>query len=458
MKFQICSHYQKTENNFTIKVRIKLPDGIEWCGIHFLARDSDRPDGGYLFIMSRDGFITLYQGNEEEPVELAKKRLGFIDRENWYWMTITKIKDIFSFYLETDENPLEPWPVLEFPLPEAHGKYAAIAVNENAIHQTSETNEFYSNFKISGAKTEIDDLSIPMYQNPVLNGYADPDILYYEGTYYLYATSPNQEIGYRAYTSKDLVNWTDSGMVMGEAWGFKKGYWAPDIKYKDKKFYMLVTAEEHIGIAVADSPLGPFITEKTFLHDKSIDGHIFIDDDGKVYIYYVSWREGKEYALYAMQMEKDCVTPVLSTETLVIKASDHWEKQKAPVAEAPYILKHKEKYYLTYSGSHFESIAYAIGYAIADHPLGPFKKYEGNPILSYNYMAHGPGHHCFTKSPDGKEMFIVYHTHHNVTEVQPRNLNIDRVRFVSEEGKDDRLVIYGPTVTKQPYPSQKFNI
>ena len=153
-----------------------------------------------------------------------------------------------------------------------------------------------------------------------------------------------------------------------------------------------------------------------------------------------------------MMMEDDCVTPILSTETLVIKADEEWEQQQAPVAEAPYVIKHKGKYYLTYSGSHFESIGYAVGYAVSDHPQGPYAKYEGNPILSYHYLVHGTGHHCIVKSPSGEDMFILYHSHHDTKSVQPRNLCIDRIRFVPEECKDDRLEVYGPTITPQAYP------
>ena len=294
--------------------------------------------------------------------------------------------------------------------------------------------------------------SVPQYQNPILNGYADPDVLFYQGTYYLYATSSTMPVGFEAYQSKDLVNWEYSGRIMEEAWGQKRWYWAPGIIEKGGKFYLLASVNEHLGIAVSTSPVGPFMPEPDYLFDKTIDGHFFLDEDGSLYIYYVSWREGKTYAIYAMKMEDDCVTPILRTETLVIKADDEWELQQAPVAEAPYVIKHKGKYYMTYSGSHFESKGYAVGYAISDSPLGPFVKYEGNPILSHHYLAHGPGHHCLVKAPHSEDIFIIYHTHHNTEAVQPRNICIDRIRFVPEEGKEDRLEVYGPTVTPQPYP------
>lgn len=80
------------------------------------------------------------------------------------------------------------------------------------------------------------------YTNPLLNMCADPDILYHNGTYYLYCTNAgdeNDDDGIKVYTSTDLVHWTDKG------WAFKKGdgwgtgnFWAPDTIERDGIFYM----------------------------------------------------------------------------------------------------------------------------------------------------------------------------------------------------------------------------
>ena len=65
-----------------------------------------------------------------------------------------------------------------------------------------------------------------------------------------------------------------------------------------------------------------------------------------------------------------------------------------------------------YSANCYAGRDYSVGYAVSEHPLGPFVKYEGNPILaSNNEQISGPGHHSVTLSPDNSEMFIVYHIH-----------------------------------------------
>jgi hypothetical protein len=82
--------------------------------------------------------------------------------------------------------------------------------------------------------------------------------------------------------------------------------------------------------------------------------------------------------------------------------------------------------------------------------MGPWKKYEGNPILSGDgEKINGPGHHSFTRSPSG-QLYIVYHTHFDMTRMGPRKLAIDPAGFEpSPTGGPDILKVYGPTSTPQ---------
>lgn len=273
------------------------------------------------------------------------------------------------------------------------------------------------------------------YENPILKGYADPDILYENGTYYFYATSYHVNNGYEVLTSKDLINWENKGLAFSGAWG-DRWYWAPDVKKIGDKYYMLASVNEHLGIAVSDSPEGPFIPEAVPLFDCSIDGHIFIDDDGEIYIYYVSWRKDHRYGLYGMKMTGD-FKPVYESERALIFAEDEWESQQAKVAEAPYMIKKDGLYYLTYSGSHYESKFYAVGYALSSSPMGPFEKYENNPILVGDGVnVCGAGHHCITNDSEGN-MLIVYHTHRDSEHIHPRCISVGSIFFEKDgNGRD----------------------
>ncbi|MBE6607569.1 MAG: hypothetical protein E7633_03310 [Ruminococcaceae bacterium] len=286
------------------------------------------------------------------------------------------------------------------------------------------------------------------YKNPVCEG-ADPFILLHDGTYYLYST--NSRDGYRVFTSDDMGTWTDRGYCLkAEDVKGDRGFWAPEITVRDGKFYMVYIANEHLGIAVADNPLGPFKQEeKKWLNEvNEIDGHFFVDDDGTTYLYFVRFDGGN--VLWVAKMNDDLLSYDESTAKFLFRAEDEWELKDCSVVEGPFVLKHNGKYYLTYSANHTRCEDYAIGCAISDSPMGPFKKVDYNPILKKNDKVNGTGHHSFTTSKDGKELVCVYHSRPGRITNCPRETCIDRAEFVKDpNGGDDILVIHGPTTDVQ---------
>ena len=167
-------------------------------------------------------------------------------------------------------------------------------------------------------------------------------------------------------------------------------------------------------------------------------------------MYYVSWRNGT-YGIYGCELEDDIVTVRPGTEKLILKPEVSWEMDMGSITEGPFMLKHEGVYYLTYSGSNYESQNYAVGYATSSSPLGKFTRADGNPILSMTSKMYGPGHHSFTYSASG-ELFIVYHIHASGNAIHPRKTCIDRARFAPTESGGWRLEVLGPTYTKQPVP------
>ena len=295
------------------------------------------------------------------------------------------------------------------------------------------------------------------YKNPLLDSVADPDVLFSNGTYYLYSTTPlDDDKGIKVYTSTDLVHWTDKGLAMSKGkdnWG-EKDFWAPDLIERDGKFYMYYTANEHLCMSTSDSPLGPFKQKKVepFHSDtKEIDAHAFADDNGQYYLYFVRFHNGNE--IWGAKLNDDMDTIDENSLTKLLVPSQPWEQDMAKINEGPYMLKKDGIYYLTYSGSHFESPKYGSGYATSKNPLGPYQKYINNPIMQSNDQVHGAGHHGITNSPDGKEMFIVYHRHFNLQQTEPRRFAIDRMRFTTDENNNTVLEVTGPTTTEQPMPS-----
>ena len=310
------------------------------------------------------------------------------------------------------------------------------------------------------------------YTNPVgdIAQIGDPFVMKHEGEYYLYATSLSSR-GFYVWHSLDLINWDLKGKALdclweGNWWG-GQDFWAPEVIYYEGRFYMTYSArdgDDHLKIALAasDDPLGPFINVKAPYFDRGasfIDAHIFVDDDGTPYMFYVkdcseNVIDGKHVSqIYVQQMSEDLLE-LQGEPILAVEPSEPWEFRSGDWLwnEGPFALKHDGVYYLMYSANFYGSSDYAIGYATALSPLGPWIKYEGNPILAkdLDIGVSGPGHNSVTRSPDGTELLVVYHTHTYPEHPSGnRTVNIDRLCL-----EDGILKVKGPTRSPQPAPSK----
>ncbi|MGI6231369.1 MAG: glycoside hydrolase family 43 protein [Prevotella sp.] len=274
---------------------------------------------------------------------------------------------------------------------------------------------------------------------------ADPTIFVDEGRYYLYGTSSDK--GFVTYSSSDLETWNgpcgnlDEGYVLSTETSFgKRWFWAPQVFKRNGKYYMAYcaasttnTASSQIAIAEADSPLGPFQQEtKSYLPAsmQEIDPFVFVDDDGKIYIYHV--REIDSNSIYVAQLNDDMTEMDESTSTLCVKANTYsWENtanSSWPVAEGPTVVKHNGMYYLFYSVNDFRNVNYAVGYATASSPLGPWTKHP-EPILTRDMInENGPGHGDVFQDADG-QYYYVFHTHYSSTSVTPRKTAVVKLEW-----------------------------
>ncbi|RKX45827.1 MAG: hypothetical protein DRP64_04110 [Verrucomicrobia bacterium] len=327
-----------------------------------------------------------------------------------------------------------------------------------------------ANYNSTSGMTEITAADASLFSNPLATPPtgADPFVLEYEGVYYLYCTAENHltDTGIPVYTSTNLVDWTGpagagpSGLALhkDDVWG-DKWFWGGDVIEKDGMFYMYATANEHLIAAVSDSPLGPFTqaVQQPMHGINEIDASVFSDDDGKHYIYFVRFDAGN--VEYVAELSDDMLSMKEETITFCLRAQwGTWERgpnePQASVLEGAYAVKHNGLYYLIYTANHFMSIDYSMGYATSTSPFGPWTRYSGNPILQTTASVHGPGNGMVVHSPDGSEMFLCYHVHYDLNNVWPRRVALDRIWFESDPlGGPDILVLNGPTVEPQPYPS-----
>jgi GH43 family beta-xylosidase len=267
---------------------------------------------------------------------------------------------------------------------------------------------------------------------------ADPYVLYHNSKYYAYGTRIN---GFEVYISEDLTHWKRSeslALPPENSWG-TRWFWAPEVYYVESKnrFYMFYSVDEHICVASATKPEGPFVQDERrpiVPGEKGIDTSLFIDDDGTPYLYYVRFTGGN--VIWVAEMNDDLKSIKTETLTRCISAESQWERIQGTIAEGPSMLKKGDTYYLIYSANHYESKDYAVGYATASSPLGPWKKYSGNPILRRDKPAAaglvGTGHGAPFVGADGNYRYI-YHAHASTSSVGPRTSYINNLN-VSEEG------------------------
>lgn len=328
--------------------------------------------------------------------------------------------------------------------------------------------------------------AVKKYTNPVLspgsfngeniNSMADPFVFKDDdGTYYLYVTGK----GFPTFSSKNLVKWSYCGKAMPSySWG-KSNFWAPEVFKFNGKYYIhyssceVADGPKRIGLAVADSPKGPFTDVAAapfYKHSNKkgcIDSHFFFDEDGSIYMYYsVAASENpaddttgslkKRSEIWVTSVKSDLSGTVEGTATMLTKPEQAWEHD--PTAgtywnEGATVLKHDGTYYLMFSANNYTRGVYSVGYATSGSPMGPFVKYGSNPVLAAansGGLVSGPGHNCVVASPDGKELYCVYHSHVNLVEKGSiRMINIDKMGFKG----DGTLYVDGPSKSPKPMPS-----
>jgi beta-xylosidase len=299
-----------------------------------------------------------------------------------------------------------------------------------------------------------------MFANPLINqDFPDPDSLQVDDTYYAYATNTGS-INIPAAKSTDLVHWQllPDALPVLPLWAEGGNTWAPEVTTTaDGPGYVMYftarvkgTGTQCIGVATSPRPEGPFrsATEEPLICQRdrggSIDPSTFTDEDGTRY---VLWKNdgnccGSNTWLYIQQVSADGLT-LAGEPAQLIRQDLIWEGN---VIEAPTLWKHNGKYYLFYSANAYQTLKYAVGYARADHILGPYEK-GGDPILA-SVLAPpatlGPGGQDVVVDKDG-DTWLLYHAWDPT--VTFRTLNIDELVW---EG--DTPVVQGPDRLPQAVP------
>ncbi|MEK4057629.1 family 43 glycosylhydrolase [Paenibacillus sp. FSL F4-0087] len=286
--------------------------------------------------------------------------------------------------------------------------------------------------------------SVPLpataYQNPQTlpdewgqYGLGDPYVLKFNGYYYLYVSTRDTDDGVKVWSSKDLVNWSYRGLAATDP--ITHGAYAPEVVYWNGMFYMYTSpAGKGHYVLSSTSPTGPFNVVTGNL-GKSIDGNVFIDDDGSFSFY------------HAAQGRIDAA-PMSSPTEIGVSASTGvgmggW-------TEGSTVFKRNGKYYMTYTGNHVFSKGYRVDVAVST--TGPRSGYvtdSTNPVL---IRTEGPtvglGHNTVVTGPNLDTHYMMYHNLEGNGIIGPlRHLNMDRIVW-----NNDKMIVQGPTSTDQPNP------
>ena len=276
----------------------------------------------------------------------------------------------------------------------------------------------------------------------------DPFILLHEGTYYAYGTHSDK--GIEVYVSDNLKTWSrpaqlPDGLALNkkDVWA-DRWFWAPEVYLVNGTFYMYYSADEHICVATSKSPLGPFKQEKKepmIADEKCLDYSLFIDDDGKPYLFFDRFNDGLN--IWVAELTDDLLQIKRETMRPCIHVSQPWEMIWPRVNEGAFVMKHEGMYYMTYSANSYESPFYGIGCATATDVNGPWTKYEHNPLLQCPGDLVGVGHSAMFRDKKG-QLRIVFHAHKDKEAIHPRGMYIGKVKFRKQKGSSEQTMYIDP--------------
>ncbi len=273
-------------------------------------------------------------------------------------------------------------------------------------------------------------------QNPIIHDQftADPTAKVFNGKMYLFPShdivSPIDELkewfcmaDYHVFSSDNLVDWTDHGIILTQnniPWVKPDSYamWAPDCVEKDGRYYFYFPASPKdmergfgIGVAVANSPEGPFMPmPRPIKGVMGIDPCVLIDDDGKSYLYW----SGMGISVAPL---KDNMMELEAEPTRIQGLPEGFK-------EGPFAFKRNGIYYLTFPW--VKDKTETLAYAIADNPFGPFD-FKGL-IMDESPTGCWTNHHSLVEK-DGEWYLFYHHNDYSPNMDKRRSTRIDKVTF-----------------------------
>ena len=238
----------------------------------------------------------------------------------------------------------------------------------------------------------------------------DPFILRFNGKYYLYCSTCDEEEGIRCFLSDDLVNYTYYGLVATSP--ILKHAYAPEVIYKDDEFIMATSprGNGHYFLK-SKSPLGPFefitgniqnMIDGSFVNDKNNNLHFLRADHNG--IAYLDYKNNK----------------LINRKDILPQISNAW-------TEGPSITYYKDYYYATYCGNNVISDNYRIKISSSKYIDKDYKVMDAPLLLATEKDFYALGHNSVVLGPSLDEYFVCYHKLKRLEKGTTRFLCLDRL-------------------------------
>ena len=297
-------------------------------------------------------------------------------------------------------------------------------------------------------------LAVPLItaaQNPVIRDQftADPTARVFNGKVYLY---PSHDIlppagqrqdwfcmeDYHVFSSENLTDWTDHGVIVTQnkvPWVRKDSYsmWAPDCVERNGKYYFYFPSAPAagrggfaVGVAVADSPEGPFIPEPEPIKGiNGIDPCVLQASDGNAYIFWGNGRCAKlKPNMKELADDNPKETVKWGNREMEMVGVSCLKDLPSRQAEGPFAFEANGWYYLTYP--YVRENTEVLGYAMSKNPMGPYE-YKGL-IMAEHANGCWTNHHSIVNYKG--HWYLFYHQNFfSPSDDKRRSVQIEKLYF-----------------------------
>jgi GH43 family beta-xylosidase len=286
------------------------------------------------------------------------------------------------------------------------------------------------------ANSQADDADRATFTNPLNDSGPDPWVTWYDGHYYLAATTwGDASVGLtmrKAETIQGLKDAEPRQIWQDETEDRCCNFWAPEFFLLDgpngTRWYGYFTGGAagddfvntqfmHVIESEGTDPLGPYTYKGKHVERNALDGTV-LQLDGKMYAVYSVWNETQDLAIREMSSPWETV----GEETTLSEPTYDWERQTGTVNEGPIALQRGGRTWIVYAASACWGPDYKLGLLtyLGGDPLdvGSWKK-NAEPVFERadDRSVFAPGHNTFFKSPDGTEDWMAYHANDEESDV-----------------------------------------